>query len=140
MSAFDFVAAIACGAIIGRVPNSPDTSYLQGAVTLVTILVAHRIVSRLRFHRSLGSLFDHPPRILIAHGRVLYGELRRAGITEADLFGLLRQKSITDLKQVRMVVFEQRGKISAIRESAEKDSELQLVHELLRRTAQDIEL
>lgn len=137
MSAFDFVAAVACGAIIGRVPNSTTTSYLQGAITLITILLAHRIISRVRFHGGLSKLFDHPPRILVAHGRVNYGELRRAAITETDLFGLLRQKSITDLSQVRMVIFEQRGQISIIRESADKDSELQLVDELLQRTPQD---
>ncbi len=45
MSAFDFVAAVAVGAIIGRVPNSNSTSYIAGAITLVTVLIAHRIIS-----------------------------------------------------------------------------------------------
>ena len=46
MSPFDFVAAVAVGAIVGRVPNSVTTSYLAGAVTLLTLLLAHRCIPR----------------------------------------------------------------------------------------------
>src|SRR5581483_6482614 len=107
MSAFDFVAAVASGAIVGRVPNSTVTSYLEGAVTLITILVAHRLISRMRYHRGLARMFDHRPRVLLADGRIVERELWRSGLTESDLYGLLRQKGITDLREVRLVVFEQ---------------------------------
>ncbi len=69
MSAFDFVAAVAVGAIVGRVPNSSTTSYLAGAVTLITVLVTHRIVSKLRRFPGLATLFDHPPRVLVSRAR-----------------------------------------------------------------------
>jgi uncharacterized membrane protein YcaP (DUF421 family) len=68
MFAFDFVAAVAVGAIVGRVPNSSTTSYIAGATTLVTIIVAHQIVSRLRQFPTTAALFDHPPRVLVADG------------------------------------------------------------------------
>jgi hypothetical protein len=38
MSPGDFVAAVALEAIVRCVPNAPDTSYLAGATTLVTVL------------------------------------------------------------------------------------------------------
>jgi uncharacterized membrane protein YcaP (DUF421 family) len=130
MSAFDFVAAVAVGAIVGRVPNSSTTSYLAGAVTLVTILLAHRVIARLRYFPPVGRLVDHPPRVLVADGVVLDRALRRSGLTHADLSGLLRQRGIDDMAEVRYAIFEQRGKISVMRHSEGDPQRLSLVREI----------
>ena len=61
MSPFDFVAAVAVGAIVGRVPNANDTTYVAGAITLVTILVAHGVIARLRYVPSIADLVDREP-------------------------------------------------------------------------------
>jgi uncharacterized membrane protein YcaP (DUF421 family) len=131
MSAFDFVAAVAVGAIVGRVPNSSTTSYLQGAATLATVLAAHRIVSRLRQFPPVARMFDHPPRVLVSRGQVIEAELRRAGLTRDDLFGLLRQRGVLELKDVHLVIFEQRGKISIVRESQPKSATPELLRDLV---------
>ena len=47
LSPFDFVAAVAVGAIVGRIPSASDADYLAGAVTLIAVLFAHAVVSRL---------------------------------------------------------------------------------------------
>jgi uncharacterized membrane protein YcaP (DUF421 family) len=130
MSAFDFIAAVAVGAIVGRVPNASTTSYLAGAVTLVTVLTAHRIVSRLRQVPGMALLFDHPPRVLVSRGQVLDSQLRRSGLTRDDLYGVLRQHGVFELKDVHLVVFEQRGKISVIRRADVLESEPELVRDI----------
>lgn len=119
MSPFDFVAAIAVGAIVGRVPNSSTTSYLAGAATLLTVLVAHNLVTRLRRFPSVALLLEHRPCILFAEGRVLDGELRRCGLTQSDLYSMLRKNGVDDLDEVRYVVFEHRGEVSIIRDAAD---------------------
>ncbi len=134
MSAFDFVAAVAVGAIIGRVPNSNSTSYIAGAITLVTVLIAHRIISRLRQFPGVAALFDHPPRVLVQDGRLLHKELRRSGLTKDDLYGLLRQHGIVDLSQVHFAIFEQRGKISVIQHSNSPGAESQLLRDIAAQT------
>jgi hypothetical protein len=53
LSPFDFVAAVAVGAIVGRIPSASDADYLAGAVTLISVLFAHALVSHLR-HFSSG--------------------------------------------------------------------------------------
>jgi len=130
MSAFDFVAAVAVGAIVGRVPNANTTSYLAGATTLVTVLIAHRVVAKLRRFPSLATLFDHPPRVLVSRGQVLTPELRRAGLTIDDLYGLLRQHGVLNLQDVHLVVFEQRGRLSVIREADLHGAEPQLLRNI----------
>lgn len=135
ISAFDFVAAVAVGAIVGRVPNSSDTSYLAGAITLITILILHNLVARLRFVRGASELIDHPPRLLIAEGRVLEEQLRRSGLTRNDLYSILRQRQVTDIGQVAYMILEQRGHISVFRSDLPGAAEGNLVREIVGRAA-----
>jgi uncharacterized membrane protein YcaP (DUF421 family) len=135
MSAFDFVAAVAVGAIIGRVPNAEGTSYLAGAATLVTILVAHRAITHLRSVPRFGRFVEHPPRVLVANGEVRDDELERSGLTRADLYTQLRQQGVGDLGEVRYVIFEPRGQLSVIRRAAEDDSPAGLVRDAVDRAA-----
>lgn len=121
MNGYDFVAAVAVGAIVGRVPNSSTTSYLQGAVTLVTILVAHACITRLRYVRWMIPLIDHRPRLLVVHGNVLGDSMRRSGLTPEDLYALLRAQGVRALNEVRYAIFEARGRISVIREDGRAD-------------------
>lgn len=60
LAPFDFVTAVAVGAIVGRTATAADTSFLTGAAALVTLLVAHGIVSRLRFLPGMIRLVDPP--------------------------------------------------------------------------------
>ncbi len=130
MSAFDFVAAVAVGAIVGRVPNASTTSYIAGATTLLTVLVSHRIVAKLRQFPSVATMFDHPPRVLVSRGQVLDSELRRAGLTKNDLYGLLRQHGILNLKDAYLVIFEQRGRLSVIRQADVHESQAELIRDM----------
>jgi uncharacterized membrane protein YcaP (DUF421 family) len=133
MSPFDFVAAVAVGAIIGRVPNAEGTSYLVGAATLVTILVAHRAITSLRSVPLIGRLIEHPPRVLVANGEVRDDELRRCGLTRADLSAQLRQQGVGDLGEVGYAIFEQRGQLSIIRRAAGDGPPAGLVREVIDR-------
>ncbi|MEN6334726.1 MAG: YetF domain-containing protein [Phycisphaerales bacterium] len=134
MSPFDFVAAVAVGAIVGRVPNA-DTSYLAGAATLVAVLVTHTIVTRLRRFPTFARLIAHSPRLLVVRGRVLENEVRKCGLTLSDLYGLLRQRGVEDLGEVRYVIFEQRGRVSVIRESEHEDGARDLIRDVMAQTS-----
>jgi uncharacterized membrane protein YcaP (DUF421 family) len=70
LGAFDFAVAVAIGAIIGRTVTAWSASFATGAVALVTLLVAHRLVAFARRHDRMARLIDHPPRILVARGEV----------------------------------------------------------------------
>lgn len=118
MSAFDFVAAVAVGAIVGRVPNAHDASYLAGLATLVGVLGAHGVLTRLRLFSRLGRALDHAPHLVVAEGAVLPGGLRRCAMTEADLHALLRRQGVAELAEVRYAILEARGQLSVIRRDA----------------------
>ena len=118
MAPFDFVAAVAVGAIVGRVPNASGTTFVEGAVTLITVLILHGFIARLRLKRSLFGLVDHVPRILVENGSKNRDELKRTGLTESDLFALLRERGVTDLSEVQYAIFEHRGSVSVFKTSS----------------------
>jgi uncharacterized membrane protein YcaP (DUF421 family) len=86
--------------------------------------VLHNLIARLRFLPRVALLVDHRPRLLVENGRVRHRELRRCGLTPGDLFGLLRQRGIVDLSEVRYVVFEQRGNLSVVRSADDANGDL----------------
>ena len=112
LSAFDFAVAVAIGAIIGRGATATDTSFATSAVALVTLLVAHRVVAIARLHSRVIRLIDHPPRVLVAHGQLQAKELARAGLTDADVYALLRENGVGDLSQVGYLLYETRGTVT----------------------------
>ena len=99
-------------------------------MTLVTVLVAHRVVAKLRQFPSVGKIFDHPPRVLVSRGQIVESELRRAGLTKSDLYGLLRQHGIVNLNDAHLVIFEQRGQLSVIKQSEMHESEPELLRDI----------
>lgn len=118
LGAFDFAVAVAVavaiGAIIGRTVTASPASFATGAVALVTLLVAHRLVAFGRRHNRMARLIDHPPRVLVAEGKIQDRELGRAGLTAADVCALLRQQGVDDLGQVGYLLYETRGTTTLI--------------------------
>ena len=52
--------------------------------------------------------------MLVARGELQRGELARAGLTDADVYALLREKGVGDLSQVGYLLYETRGTATLI--------------------------
>ena len=110
LSPFDFVAAVAVGAIVGRIPSASDADDLAGAMTLIVVLLAHALVSHLRHYSSVARLVDQSPRILVANGKILPDGLRQSGLSRADVESLLRQHGVHKVGEVEYLDLRGRGK------------------------------
>ena len=115
LNVFDFVVTVAVGAIVGRAATSSTTSFITGAVALVTLLAIHRAVAALHQRGRLGGLLDRRPLLIVRHGELRDDELGSAGLTHDDALRLLRQAGIHDLSTVDFVLYEQRGGLSVMR-------------------------
>lgn len=113
---FDWITAVAVGAIVGRVATASDTSWLTGASALLTLIAAHGVVSRLRFNDRFRRLIDPPVRVLISDGIIDEANLKRCQITHADLAAVLRQHGHAGPADVRLALFEARGSVSLFTE------------------------
>ncbi len=116
---FDFAVAVAVGAIIGRTATSSTTSFATGAVALVTLLGAHRLVSIGRRHGWLVELVDPPPRVLVVDRAIRHRELAKAGLTVADLEAMVRQQGLTSMDDVDFALYEKNGTLSVLRKGRE---------------------
>ena len=111
---FDWVTAVAVGAIIGRTATAANTSWATGATALLMLLIAHTTLSRLRFHPKLARLIDPPLRVLIRDGRIDRANLKRCGLTDADLAAALRQHGVWDASSVSLAIYEAKGAVSVL--------------------------
>lgn len=75
LGAFDFAVAVAIGSIVDRTATAFSTSFATGAVALATLLVE----ANARRSRGIARIIDHPPRVLMAHGRLLYDKGQHNG-------------------------------------------------------------
>jgi uncharacterized membrane protein YcaP (DUF421 family) len=111
---FDWIAAVAAGAIVGRAATATDASWLSASTALVCLLVTHAALARLRFVPRLRRFIDPPPTVLIRSGKINVRNLRRCGLTEADLQAALRQHGLRGPDTVDLAVFEAKGAISVL--------------------------
>ncbi|MFD0840137.1 DUF421 domain-containing protein [Williamsia serinedens] len=111
---YDWAAAVAIGAIVGRTATAADTSCLVGSVALVALLAAHSALTRARFLPGVARLVDPPIRVLVEHGHVNRRAARRAGLTDADLDGILRRHGHFSAATVRWAIVEPKGAVTVI--------------------------
>jgi uncharacterized membrane protein YcaP (DUF421 family) len=111
---FDWIAAVAAGAIVGRGATASDTSWLGASTALVCLLLTHALLARLRFIPRLQRFIDPPAKVLIRDGKINEHNLRKCGLTRADLQAVLRQHGHRSPTSVQLAVFEAKGAVSVL--------------------------
>ena len=111
---FDWIAAVAAGAIVGRAATATDTTWLAATTALICLFAVHAILSRLRYIPALRKVIDPPIHVLVRDGQVDWRNLRRCGLTRSDLDAVLREHGHCNTDRVRLAVFEAKGAISIL--------------------------
>ena len=115
-TAIDVAAAVALGAIIGRTAIAGDQSLAVGAAALMAILAAHYLLASCQFHPRVAGLVEHRVKILIDHGQLCQGQLRRCGLIEGEVLAHLRRNGVISLSDVRYVLYESSGELTIVPE------------------------
>src|SRR4051812_16499584 len=84
---------------------------LAAGVILVLDLLLHAAAER---WAPLGDALDGEPTILVDHGRILFENLRREGISDRELAVALRQNQLMTADEALYVYLETNGQISVI--------------------------
>ena len=115
MSTFDFAAAVAFGAVVGRVILGYTPTVLAGVIGLVTLFGLQAIVSVLRRNPRVDATISNLPQLLMADGQVLHENLRKANIVENELRERLRLAGVRGYEDVACVILERTGSVSVLR-------------------------
>lgn len=114
-SAFDFPITVATGSLIASTILSKDVSIAAGVVAATSLYVVQALISLVRLNLGFfKEAVDNTPILLMEGERILDANLRRARLTREDLFAKLRTAGVTDLSQVRAVVFETTADVSVL--------------------------
>src|SRR6201997_811818 len=111
---FDWIAAVAAGAIVGRAATATDTAWLAATTALLCLLAAHAVLARLRLIPALRRFIDPPLMVLISDGEVNRRNLRRCGLTAADLEAVLREHGHPNADRIHLAILESKGAISVL--------------------------
>lgn len=121
MTSFDFAVTVSIGSILGGVVSS-SADVVDGAVAVASLLLTQALVSWLRArYGNLEQALDNTPLLLMDGPTMLEDNLRRARVTERDVFAKLREANVTRLRDVRAVVLETTGDISVLHGSHDVD-------------------
>lgn len=121
MSSFDFACVVALGAVLGRSVLLEAPTLLIGIVALSTFFAVQGLLGMLRLHASIDRVLNRPAVLLMADGRFLDDNMRRAHVVEDEIRQKLRLAGIRHLAEVQCVVLERNGAVSVIRSGERVD-------------------
>ena len=125
MSSFDFAMTIAVGSIIASTALSGTTPLLLGVAVLATLFACQAAVAVART-KSKGAedFIDNEPILVFRHGRMLPKGMKKARLTEDDLYAKLREANALQPTAVQAVVVESTGDVSVMHGDQELDESL----------------
>jgi len=123
MSSFDFAMTVAIGSIIASTILSKSISLLQGVVGLAIVYILQISAALLRRFNLFQKAIDNTPLLLMDGEKILEDNLRKARVTESDLRSKLREANVTQMSQIKAVVFETTGDISVLHASDDSNLE-----------------
>lgn len=115
MNSFDFVITIALGSTF-------SSAILQKSVTLTDVLLAFTVLVGLQFVvtwlavRSpfFNSIIKSSPIVLFSDNEFLISQMKKAHVTEDEVWSAMRQQGFSTREQVQFVVLETNGSIVAV--------------------------
>src|SRR5258706_11774870 len=115
LSPLDLVARIVISNAVQNGMVGENTSLVGGVLAAFVILaldlLLHAAADRWPVFRNA---LDGEPTILVDHGRILFENLRREGISDRELAVALRQNQLMSADEALFVFLETNGQISVI--------------------------
>ena len=115
LSTLDLVVLLVIANAVQNAMVGENTSLIAGliaaAVILILDLVLHAAADR---SEPLRNALDGEPTLLVDHGKILFDNLRREGISDRELAVALRQNQLLSAEEALFVFLETNGQISVI--------------------------
>lgn len=123
-TSFDTAAIVALGAVAGRAVLGFAPTLLGGIVGLSSLFALEAIFGLLRRSPRIDHAIYSSPMLLMADGRVLEENLRKARLVEDELRAQLRQAGVLRYADVAYVILERTGALSVLRVGEAIDREV----------------
>ena len=115
LSTLDLVVLLVIANAVQNAMVGENTSLLGGLLAAFVILALDLLLHAAADHwPALRNALDGEPTILVDHGRILFENLRREGISDRELAVALRQNQLLSADEALFVFLETNGQISVI--------------------------
>ncbi|CAM4282154.1 DUF421 domain-containing protein [Zobellia nedashkovskayae] len=114
MSSFDFAMTVAVGSILATTILSKTVSLADGIVGIVVVYLLQMGAALARRNDTVKDLMDNKPLLLMDGETILEENLRKGRVAKSDLRAKLREANVTELSEVKAVIFETTGDISVL--------------------------
>jgi uncharacterized membrane protein YcaP (DUF421 family) len=118
MSPFDLVLLIILGDAIQQGLTQDDYSVTGAVIAVSTIATLQVFTSYLSFRSEKArKVLEGQPIVLVDHGRLVGGNLKRERMTEDEVAEEMRSQQIGSLDEVEWAILESNGSLSFIKKS-----------------------
>lgn len=109
MSSFDFAMTVAVGSIIATTVLSNAVSLADGVLGLLMIYALQLLVAFLRRYKWMRNIIDNQPTLVMDGDVLLRDNMKSVRVTEGDIRSKLREANVTNLSEIKAVIFETTG-------------------------------
>jgi uncharacterized membrane protein YcaP (DUF421 family) len=121
MSAFDMIVLVLVGGTLRNSIVGSDTSFIGALIGVVSILMADRVVAWIcANHPRINRMVEGSPSLLVRHGELVPGALKRNSIPEAAIRRALHAAGMEDARDVLAARIEPNGRITLTRHAGQR--------------------
>ncbi len=121
MQASELVITLVISDIVAIPMQDVEQPLLSGILPIVVLVSLEIIVSILMLKSDkFRTLICGHPVIIVKDGKVLENQLRRLRISYEDLYSLLRQQEVFDIKSIKYAIVETNGSVSLLKYEEEQ--------------------
>lgn len=114
LSPFDLVLLLIISNAVQNSMNAGDNSLIGGLISAASLVSINYLLGLIAFKsKKLEAIIEGRPQILIHNGKVFEDILLDAKLTHQELDSTLRQLGFFEVKEVKLAILENNGKVTA---------------------------
>lgn len=115
MNAFDFIITIALGSSLASIALNKSIPLADGVTAIILFIGFQFLLTWLSVRiKAVKTLVTSSPSLIFYKGNFLYQAMKKERITVEEIYNAARQKGISTLDEVDMIILETTGEISII--------------------------
>lgn len=120
-NAFDFLITVTIGSITATTILSKNTSFFDGIVAIITLVLLQYIVAKTSvYSKTFSKIIKSEPTLLYYDGKFLYENMKKMRVSKDDILQEIRVNSGVTLDRVHSVILEANGKLAIVTEGSDE--------------------
>lgn len=124
LNAFDLVVTITIGSIASDTILSTDTTYLDGMLTVVILIILQFVIAKSTvYSKNFDNLINSKPTLVFYDGDYILKNMKKMRVAKSDILQQMRLQEGLTSNEVKAVILESNGELSVVSKSEDVDEE-----------------